>query len=88
MTHVSDDHRVNPPVGSRGLCEEGDSDNFEDLVTCGICNDWEDLMLNFDEEPCDAAHPRVLAAPSPPSTQEALEHMMTHLPFRSWCPFA
>ena len=44
-------------------------------------------MLTFDCEPNEATQPRALSAPSPPSRQEALEHVMTPLPFRSLCYF-
>ena len=30
--------------------------------------------------------PRMLPDPGAPSRQEVLEHELTHLPFRTWCP--
>ena len=32
------------------------------------------------------ARPRLLTAPNPPSKQERLEHEISHLPYRTWCP--
>ena len=32
------------------------------------------------------ARPRMLTAPNPPSKQERLEHEISHLPYRTWCP--
>ena len=46
--------------------------------------------VKHDDETADDNHgvpPRMLSAPSAPSRQEAQEHAITHLPFRSWCPF-
>ena len=83
MALPPDDPSVNPLVGSGILCGGG---GLGDRV-CGVCIDNDDLMLSRDGEPNEAAQPRALAAPSPPSRQEALEHYMTHLPFRNWCPF-
>ena len=38
------------------------------------------------EESDEAVAAKVLPSPSPPSRQEMLEHNITHMPFRSWCP--
>ena len=81
---TTNDHCVSPNLGSRDLYGGGDDD---DEILCGVCMEQSDLMFNDDEEPNDAEQPRMLTAPSPPSRQEALEHAMTHLPYRNWCPF-
>ena len=62
-------------------------------MMCGKCSEDDellgvgDLLVNEDGEVYESTHPRMLSAPSPPSKQEAQEHALTHLPFRSWCPF-
>ena len=30
--------------------------------------------------------PKLLTSPNPPSKQERLEHEISHLPYRTWCP--
>ena len=39
-----------------------------------------------EEEPEEARKARGVKAPAKPSKEEVDEHMLTHLPFRSWCP--
>ena len=46
-------------------------------------NDAEMMPLEESEE---AAKVRLLPSPTPPSRQEMLEHNISHMPFRSWCP--
>ena len=50
----------------------------------------DDLLMNEEDENPDENEnvpPRMFASPTAPSRQEAQEHAITHLPFRSWCPF-
>ena len=49
----------------------------------------DEIMTNEDDDNDDKSHmpPRMLTYPSMPSRQEVQEHNITHLPFRSWCPF-
>ena len=48
----------------------------------------DDLIMNNNEDDENTVvPPRTLSAPAAPSRQEAEEHAVTHLPFRSWCPF-
>ena len=49
-----------------------------------------DDLLNNDDENNDektGIPPRMVSAPSAPARQEAQGHAVTHLPYRSWCPF-
>ena len=39
-----------------------------------------------EEEHEEAQKAKAIKAPSKPSKEEVDEHMVTHLPFRSWCP--
>ena len=39
-----------------------------------------------EDEEDEARRPSVPSAPVRPSTKEVEEHMVTHMPFRSWCP--
>ena len=39
-----------------------------------------------EDESDEAKRPSVPLAPVRPSTKEVEEHMVTHMPFRSWCP--
>ena len=34
----------------------------------------------------EALQPKILPDPGAPSRQEVLEHEMTHIPLRTWCP--
>ena len=43
-------------------------------------------MMSPVEESDEAVTAKVLPSPSPPSRQEMLEHNITHMPFRNWCP--
>ena len=43
-------------------------------------------MMSPVEESEEAITAKVLPSPSPPSRQEMLEHNITHVPFRNWCP--
>ena len=39
-----------------------------------------------EEEHNEAVQPRVRTSPKQPSAAEVEDHMVTHLPFREWCP--
>ena len=52
--------------------------NEEDATKFNQCMPLEDT----DE----AIKVKVMSSPSPPSRQEMLEHNISHMPFRSWCP--
>ena len=39
-----------------------------------------------EDEHDEAQKPKGVKAPNKPSKDEVDEHMITHLPFRSWCP--
>ena len=43
-------------------------------------------LMSPVEESEEAITAKVLPSPSPPSRQEMLEHNITHVPFRNWCP--
>ena len=45
----------------------------------------EELTIEGDEE-AEGQAAKVIRAPIRPSQQEVDEHMLTHIPFRSWCP--
>ena len=69
-----------------GTCVD-DMDKLFDGCTHDGCKDW--LCMNNSEETSehDMIKPRTIAAPSPPSRQEAQEHSITHIPYRYWCPY-
>ena len=45
----------------------------------------EELTIEGDEE-AEGQAAKVLRAPIRPSQKEVDEHMLTHIPFRSWSP--
>ena len=62
--------------GDEGLDEKiKDEDPDEDPKHCMPVEDAE-----------EAVRVKVIPSPSAPSRQELLEHNITHMPFRSWCP--
>ena len=66
-----------------GLCApvgEGE-DNGEELIECPVATTHEG-----DAEEFGSLKPKTLPTPYTPSKQERLEHELTHVPFRSWCP--
>ena len=46
----------------------------------------EDQDRNAGEDAEEAMMPRIAPAPIRPSTREVESHMLTHLPYRAWCP--
>ena len=46
----------------------------------------EDQDRNAGEETQEAMAPRIAPVPISPSTKEVESHMLTHLPYRAWCP--
>ena len=57
------------------------STNFEEKTT------YKDECITDDvEEQQEARKAKGLPAPQQPTAQERLEHELTHLPYRSWCP--
>ena len=48
------------------------------------------IMTNTDQTIDTGEHgqqlPKMLPDPGAPSKQEVLEHQLTHIPFRLWCP--
>ena len=61
------------PTQSEG--EEGVTDRHERVTNHG-----------GDGETEEATRPKPTAAPNQPSKEEVEQHMVTHLPFRDWCP--
>ena len=60
------------------------------VMMCGGCiaiNGDEILTNDDDENEHGNVPPRMLTSPSMPSRQEVQEHSITHLPYRSWCPY-
>ena len=45
----------------------------------------EELTIEEDEE-TEGQAAKAIRAPIRPSPKEVDEHMLTHIPFRSWCP--
>ena len=41
---------------------------------------------DLEDEDLRAVQPKLMPDPGAPSRQEILEHEMTHIPFRVWCP--
>lgn len=54
------------------------------------CNVGNSMFTNEEQDIEDREHglviPKSLPDPGAPSRQEILEHELTHVPFRSWCP--
>ena len=48
--------------------------------------DEEEAAGEREGEPEEARKAKGTRAPTKPSKEEVDEHMLTHLPFRSWCP--
>ena len=46
----------------------------------------DDAGEGIEGEPEEAQKAETTKVPSKPSKEEVDEHMITHLPFRSWCP--
>ena len=51
----------------------------------GEDKEGQEQELGEDEEN-EAAKPRAASVPIRPSASEVESHMLTHLPFRAWCP--
>ena len=51
-------------------------------VKLDVGEDFEDMDMDVEEAVALEGYPNVEA----PSAQEIVEHQITHLPFRSWCP--
>ena len=64
--------------------ESNTAENMKAAVKSG--GEVGDKSMSPVEEADEAVTARVLPSPSPPSRQEMLEHNITHMPFRSWCP--
>ena len=65
--------------------------NFGGGCASGLNNDHNDKILTSgDGDIGEIEHgisvPKMLPDPGTPSRQEVLEHELTHLPVRSWCP--
>ena len=54
----------------------------------GISDEGEDVELTVgeDDQSEEGASARGVAVPVKPSQKEVNKHMLTHIPFRSWCP--
>ena len=54
----------------------------------GISDEGEDVELTVgdDEQSEEGATARSVTVPIRPSQKEVNKHMLTHIPFRSWCP--
>ena len=65
-----------------------DKGNTDDEVKAdnGMKSKENSQTMSPVEESDEAATAKVLPSPSPPSRQEMLEHNITHMPFRNWCP--
>ena len=59
------------------------STNFEENAS------FNDEFITEDiEEQQEARRAQGIPAPQQPTEQERMEHELTHLPYRSWCPYA
>ena len=63
-----------------GNCTEDDDELFKQHKCIG-CKDW--LCMSNEADEHELIKPHTLAAPSPPSKQEAQEHSVTHIPMVS-----
>ena len=65
---------------------DGDNNDGNTSDECQ-CKEGEhqDTTMPVEEGSDEALTPKGVAAPSPPSRQERLEHELTRLPVRSWC---
>ena len=62
-------------------------DPMEDREETGNGNEEEGATEGGAEsEPEEARRVKTASVPTKPSKEEVDEHMITHLPFRSWCP--
>jgi hypothetical protein len=57
------------------------STNFEENITYK-----DEFILDDPEEAQEARRAPGIPAPQQPTNQEKLEHELTHLPYRNWCP--
>ena len=85
---ADDSLSIRPLQGSWTRRLEGDPG----VLMCGGCMQAQpdDILNNDDENDTEdktSMPPRMLSSPSMPSRQEIQEHNVTHIPFRSWCPF-
>ena len=61
-------------------------DDEEEEVRDSTASSSKDGMRMEEEEGEEGARPKYRRVDNKPSQQEVDEHMMTHIPFRSWCP--
>ena len=64
-------------------------------MECGLCAPLDEevdadqqveSMGDEDAEESGMRRPTTLSTPYTPSKQERIEHELTHVPYRSWCP--
>ena len=65
-------------------------DEFDEEIRRGA-EEWGRMMEDEEKKPGEEGEdegdkPRVVTSPAQPSAKEIEEHMVTHIPFRSWCP--
>ena len=56
-------------------------------VLCGVDSDGELGEMDADQEPEEAVDPIRKKVEPLPSEEEQRKHKLTHMPFRSWCPY-
>ena len=61
-------------------------DPREEEEETGDDDEGGDVAEETEGEQEEARKPKMAKAPAKPSKEEVEEHMVTHLPFRSWCP--
>ena len=71
---------------------------WEEELRCGLCaplnEEVGEEVIDETVEPTDGndgedfgqERPKTLPTPYTPSKQERIEHELTHVPYRSWCP--
>ena len=60
--------------------EAGRENEEDDTMECEVCGP------NFGEEGEEWRRPKLRKAADMPTKREVLEHNLTHVPYRSWCP--
>ena len=71
--------------GTREIDEVGDKE--DEAVMEEEEAEEEKLVGGEEEETTEECKPKIRTSPNQPTSREVEEHMITHVPYRSWCPY-
>ena len=76
------------PIANVNVGQSASPPAIQSWGASGMLGSFQDGQKEEDQDvdSHDAVLPKPLPDPGAPSRQEVLEHEMTHIPFRVWCP--